>query len=282
MNGYVGFYKGKKFEVYANSVFEAQQKIAVMAKAKKPYEVAVMLAEKGGQEVTHLPLMNPRSNLKNKNIVIGYYNTLQYSVALNGEEVYKAGNSPYDSQIYVSANDGVGLAKMKSFCIQTSKDLAKEHKAKYLGVKYEKYSENPSLQWHRDRFNALNTLWKQVPDTFIGGRRAEAAYALDEGRSLKNPTYYQEMMSRFGLPFNPKDVKSSHGFRYGDRVVMASDAESWQSGVKKGDRGTVDAIRGIRGISVSPDPAGRMLFVNWDKYGQQSVWIGTVRKIRKV
>lgn len=53
MNGYVCFYKGKRAEVYAETTYEAQQKAAVVFKAKKSYEVTVMLAEKDGVQVTH-------------------------------------------------------------------------------------------------------------------------------------------------------------------------------------------------------------------------------------
>lgn len=53
MNGYIAFYKGKRTEVHANTSFEAQQKAAQQFKAKKSYEVTVVLAEKDGQQVTH-------------------------------------------------------------------------------------------------------------------------------------------------------------------------------------------------------------------------------------
>jgi len=53
MNGYIAFYRGKQTEVYANTTYEAQQKAAVVFKARKSYEVTVMLAEKNGQQVVH-------------------------------------------------------------------------------------------------------------------------------------------------------------------------------------------------------------------------------------
>ena len=53
MNGYLAFYKGKKIEVYANTSYEAQQKAAAIFKAKKRYEVTVVLCEKNGEQVTH-------------------------------------------------------------------------------------------------------------------------------------------------------------------------------------------------------------------------------------
>ena len=52
MNGYVCFYKGKRLEVYANTVYEAQEKASMLFKAKKAYQVSVNLAEKNGEAIT--------------------------------------------------------------------------------------------------------------------------------------------------------------------------------------------------------------------------------------
>jgi len=57
MNGYIAFYKNRKIEVYAETSYEAQQKAAEIFKAKKSYQVTVVLAEKDGQQVVHKPLM---------------------------------------------------------------------------------------------------------------------------------------------------------------------------------------------------------------------------------
>lgn len=53
MNGYVCFYRGKRVEIYAATSYEAQEKAAAQFKARKSYEVAVVLAEKGGEPVEH-------------------------------------------------------------------------------------------------------------------------------------------------------------------------------------------------------------------------------------
>ena len=55
MNGYVAFYRGKRMEVEAKTSYEAQQTAAKAFKAKKSYEVSVVLAETGGQPVVHAP-----------------------------------------------------------------------------------------------------------------------------------------------------------------------------------------------------------------------------------
>ena len=61
MFGYVCFYRGKRIEVRTLRSFNALeiQKIAAeIFKAKKSWEVTVMLAEKpSGEEVTHVPSM---------------------------------------------------------------------------------------------------------------------------------------------------------------------------------------------------------------------------------
>jgi hypothetical protein len=53
LNGYVCFYKSKRTEVYASTTYEAQTKAAAFFKARKQYEVTVVLAEKGGEVVVH-------------------------------------------------------------------------------------------------------------------------------------------------------------------------------------------------------------------------------------
>lgn len=55
--GYKAFYKDQTTEVYAKSSFEAQQKAAALFKARKSYEVTVVLCEKpGGEQVVHAPM----------------------------------------------------------------------------------------------------------------------------------------------------------------------------------------------------------------------------------
>lgn len=49
-NGYVAFYKGKKIDVKADSIYGAQKTAAQYFKAKKEYEVNVMLAELDGKQ----------------------------------------------------------------------------------------------------------------------------------------------------------------------------------------------------------------------------------------
>lgn len=56
MNGYIAFYKGKKIEVYAASSYEAQKEAAaqLVVHPSKRYMIAVVLAEKDGEQVTHI------------------------------------------------------------------------------------------------------------------------------------------------------------------------------------------------------------------------------------
>lgn len=61
MNGYKAFYRGKELEVYAETSLAARDKAAVQFKAKKAYEVTVVLCEKNtdgtkpGEQVIHTP-----------------------------------------------------------------------------------------------------------------------------------------------------------------------------------------------------------------------------------
>jgi hypothetical protein len=52
---YIAFYKGKQITVNALRSFDAQEQAARIFKAKKSYEVTVMLAAKGDEPVIHHP-----------------------------------------------------------------------------------------------------------------------------------------------------------------------------------------------------------------------------------
>lgn len=55
MNAYQAFYRGKKIEVTAETSYQAQQKAAAEFKARKAYEVTVVLVAIGGEQVVHKP-----------------------------------------------------------------------------------------------------------------------------------------------------------------------------------------------------------------------------------
>lgn len=55
MFSYVCFYKGKEITVQASSSYNAQQEAARIFRARKPYEVTVMLAAIGDQPYIHHP-----------------------------------------------------------------------------------------------------------------------------------------------------------------------------------------------------------------------------------
>lgn len=53
MNTYICYFKNKRIEVSAATQYEAQQKAAAIFKARRHWEVAVMIAEKNGVPVIH-------------------------------------------------------------------------------------------------------------------------------------------------------------------------------------------------------------------------------------
>ena len=60
MNGYIGIYKGKQYETHAQTSYQAQQQLQEQIQATtrrkiKGYDISVVLAEKNGGQVTHLP-----------------------------------------------------------------------------------------------------------------------------------------------------------------------------------------------------------------------------------
>jgi hypothetical protein len=54
-NTYGCFYRGKSIQVKEETTYKAQQEAAKQFKAKKSWEVSVMLMEKDGEEVIHDP-----------------------------------------------------------------------------------------------------------------------------------------------------------------------------------------------------------------------------------
>jgi hypothetical protein len=52
---YIAFYKGKQITVNALRTYDAQLIAAKLFKAKKSYEITVMLAAKDGEPVIHHP-----------------------------------------------------------------------------------------------------------------------------------------------------------------------------------------------------------------------------------
>ena len=65
---------------------------------------------------------------------MGYYSAQQYYIVKGTEVIYTAGNSAYDSQGFVPAKDGVGIVKMKEYCEQTGKQMAKEFGLEFTGT----------------------------------------------------------------------------------------------------------------------------------------------------
>jgi hypothetical protein len=53
MNGYKAFNKGRTIEVMADSSYQAQLKASQVFKAKKAYEITVMLCEVNGEQIIH-------------------------------------------------------------------------------------------------------------------------------------------------------------------------------------------------------------------------------------
>jgi hypothetical protein len=80
--------------------------------------------------------------------IIGVYNELYYYIdkIVNDapETIFKAGNSPFETQGYLPANEGMGLEKMRAVFSQTAKDFAAQEDAEFVGLKYEDY--NPEAE----------------------------------------------------------------------------------------------------------------------------------------
>lgn len=71
---------------------------------------------------------------------ISYYNEYHYTVEIDGEEVYEAGNNPYDSQGYIhdlENSEVIPLETMKQYCEKTTREIAEEQGVEYIGIEYD-------------------------------------------------------------------------------------------------------------------------------------------------
>ncbi len=67
-------------------------------------------------------------------------------------------------------------------------------------------------------------------------------------------------------------------FKEGQRVRLL--AYDIYTHIPEGATGTTALIAGFKGKSVYPDPQKLMVFVKWDKYGEQSVWRKSLERIK--
>ncbi len=76
--------------------------------------------------------------MKRKPVLEGYYNRNGYYVieATTGNEVYVAGNHALESTTRVDPGSppALSLKVLRKFCAQTTRDLAREHRAAYGGI----------------------------------------------------------------------------------------------------------------------------------------------------
>jgi hypothetical protein len=77
---------------------------------------------------------------KSTSTIIGRYNRQGYDIVeikFNDSKetlLYQAGNNPFDSCVSQSISNGLSLMTLRTYCIQTAKEMAKERNAKYGGV----------------------------------------------------------------------------------------------------------------------------------------------------
>lgn len=75
-------------------------------------------------------------------MVIGRFSEQGYVVESHtGEEFYSAGNSIYDSQVFVEpeSEGACTVQEMERYCRQTSYEIAQEQKDRFGGIEYDGY-----------------------------------------------------------------------------------------------------------------------------------------------
>ena len=68
--------------------------------------------------------------------LIGYYNKHGYRIQDgNGNELYTAGNNPFESSSIV--DNGLPIETLRGYCEQTGREMAAELSAEFMGVEFE-------------------------------------------------------------------------------------------------------------------------------------------------
>jgi hypothetical protein len=116
-NGYVAFYKGKRVEVYADTMYGAQKTAAQYFKAKRESDVNVVLAEVDGKpyiqstafaaggyvskrDIEAITIVNPNKSNPKKN-----YLTFRSGEFLNGLNQFAKGGKLTDNYTYIKRSD---------------------------------------------------------------------------------------------------------------------------------------------------------------------------------
>ncbi len=70
---------------------------------------------------------------------IGRYNILGYEVfnLAASVSVYTAGNSPHDSMVVCSPEEGLPLETIREYCEQTTREIAEENNGTFGGIEYD-------------------------------------------------------------------------------------------------------------------------------------------------
>lgn len=83
--------------------------------------------------------------------LFGRYHETNYIIEDEaGKELYHAGNSPHDSQVYLPSAAGVSVAQMKKWCADTLVEMCEEDSADNGGVFYDEdgdtYDVNDNIE----------------------------------------------------------------------------------------------------------------------------------------
>lgn len=74
-------------------------------------------------------------------MIRAYYNDLTYIIYFDNKVIYQAGNSPYESQSYLTADEGVGLETMKEYCTYSANHFRREYDSYITEISYQEEIE---------------------------------------------------------------------------------------------------------------------------------------------
>lgn len=78
-------------------------------------------------------------------MIVGYYHRYGYAVWSDGQEIYRAGNSPFDSTYVAALSDGSRVESLETlarWCEQTARETANERGEKFGGTSFDEDADD--------------------------------------------------------------------------------------------------------------------------------------------
>lgn len=167
-NGYVAFYKGKRTELRADSIYQAQQKAQKYFNAKHGWDVNVVLATEGNKQVVHVPDFATGGTVSEQE---------QRKIeAIENRLAAAVGEAPIGDRVYMAVKFKTKTADGYIFGLTSHSDYPVNRatpKLERLGIKIERVGEKG-----KRNITIPESVFRRLTATIMqtGGSTAQARY----------------------------------------------------------------------------------------------------------